>query len=187
MVDSQYIALLKNSVARESDEMAYKKLFYHFHPQLRRFAFNLLGNTEVAEEIISDVLLKLWTMREHMNEVQDLKLYLFKATKNACLNYLKSTLHRNRQLTGQIEDGVEIYTSSEPEYIYSEMQQLITNTISQLPPRCQMVFRLIKEYGLTYTQVKEVMDISQNTIETHMKLALRKLKMVIDAYQNPAK
>ncbi|WP_394803726.1 sigma factor-like helix-turn-helix DNA-binding protein [Niabella hibiscisoli] len=50
-----------------------------------------------------------------------------------------------------------------------------------------MVFRLIKEYGLSYAQVKEVMDISQNTIETHMKLALKKLKMIVDSYYNSSK
>lgn len=187
MIDSQQIASLKASVSRASDEVAYKKLFYYFHPLLRRFAFNWLGNTEVADEIVSDVLLKLWIMRAKMDLVQDLKLYLFKATKNACLNYLKSATHRYSQVTAQITEEDAVYDFTESEYNYSEIQQLIADAVNQLPPKCQMVFRLIKEYGLSYAQVKEVMDISQNTIETHMKLALRKLKLVIDRYQNPQK
>lgn len=183
MTDSQYIAHLQNSLSDASDEAAYKKLFYYFHPPLRRFAYNLLGNAEVAEEIVSDVLLNIWTMRDRIALVKDLKLYLFKAVKNASLNYLKSAVYKNSKLTGTLEDKDELYISPESEYIHSELQQLLLSAISRLPARCQMVFRLVKEYGLSYAQVSAVMDISQNTIETHMKLALKKLKAVLDSYR----
>ncbi|HMR83085.1 MAG TPA: sigma-70 family RNA polymerase sigma factor, partial [Niabella sp.] len=115
--------------------------------------------------------------------VKDLKLYLFKAVKNASLNYLKSAVYKNSKLTGTLEDKDELYISPESEYIHSELQQLLLSAISRLPARCQMVFRLVKEYGLSYAQVSAVMDISQNTIETHMKLALKKLKAVLDSYR----
>lgn len=187
MIDSQHIASLKASVSRASDELAYKKLFYYFHPLLRRFAFNLLGNTEVADEIASDVLLKLWTLRAKMDLVQDLKLYLFKATRNACLNYLNSAAYRDSQVTEAITGDEPVHSFTDSEYTYSELQGLIASAVNQLPSKCQMVFRLIKEYGLSYAQVKDVMEISQNTIETHMRLALKKLKMVIDGYNNSTK
>lgn len=183
MTDNQYIADLQNSVGYASDEAAYKKLFYYFHPLLRRFAFNLLGNAEVAEEIVSDVLLKIWTMRDKIALVKDLKLYLFKSTKNASLNYRKSAAYKNSRVTDIIEDKDELYISPEFEYVHSEMQQLLLQAINRLPAKCQMVFRLIKEYGLSYSQVSAIMNISQNTVETHMKLALKKLKAVLDSYR----
>ncbi|MCH5720248.1 sigma factor [Niabella hibiscisoli] len=144
MIDSQLITSLQTSVSKASDEVAYKKLYYYFHPLLRRFAFNLLGNTEIADEIVSDVLLKLWIMREKMDMVQDLKLYLFKATQNACLNYLKSATHRNNLLTEQVTEQDAVYSFTESEYTCSEIQQLIANAVNQLPPNARWFFVLLK-------------------------------------------
>ena len=45
-----------------------------------------------------------------------------------------------------------------------------------LPTKCQMVFRLIKEERMTYKEVSNIMNISQNTIETHMRIALKKIR-----------
>ena len=62
-------------------------------------------------------------------------------------------------------------------YIYSEVTQRVNKVVSSLPTKCQMVFRLIKEEGLSYKEVSKVLEISQNTIETHMRIALRKIRM----------
>ena len=183
MLNVQHIAVLQASVVRHSDEMAYKKLFYHFHPLLRRFANSLVEDSEVADEIVSDVLLKLWTMRQKLAIVQDLKLYLFKATRNTCLNYLKSSSHRYNKDIEPIGEGLVQTASPESDYIYSELHQCIAQAVNELPAKCQQVFRLVKEYGLSYAQVGEIMSISQNTMETHMRLALKKLKTVVDNYK----
>ncbi|MEE6187937.1 ECF RNA polymerase sigma factor RpoE [Mycovorax composti] len=184
MLNEQYILNLRNSISKTSDEAAYKKLFYHFYPLLRRFAYNLLGNAEVAEEIVSDVFLKIWAIRDKLTLVKDLKLYLFKSVKNACINYLKSAAHKYSKSTNFIEETAKLYPSPESEYIYAELHQIIRSAINKLPAKRQLVFRLVKEYGLTYNQVSEVMQISQNTIETHMRHALKKIKHALDKYQN---
>jgi RNA polymerase sigma-70 factor (ECF subfamily) len=48
--------------------------------------------------------------------------------------------------------------------------------------KCQLVFRLIKEEGLSYKEVSKVLEISQNTIETHMRIALRKIRMDLQQF-----
>ncbi|MFT4095069.1 MAG: RNA polymerase sigma-70 factor [Niabella sp.] len=187
MKDKEYIQSLQNSVAFTSDEAAYKHLFYYFHPLLKRFAYNIHSDIEVADEVVSDVLLKIWIMRQQLAHIADLKLYLFKATKNAVLNYLNSAAYRKKLITDEMLPGYDISEAPEAAYAYTEMQQLILKAIQELPPKCQMVFRLVKEYGLSYRQISEVMEISQNTIETHMRLALKKLKQVIDSYLTAGK
>ena len=69
------ILYLQNRVAYASDEQAYKKLFYHFYKPLCRFAYSLVKNTEDVEEIVSDVLLKLWLMEAKLGIVEDLPTY----------------------------------------------------------------------------------------------------------------
>lgn len=186
--DLEHISLLQHHLAVYADEGAYRKLFYYFHPLLKRFAFHMLDDHEVAEEVAADVLLKIWIRRDQIALIKDLKLYLFKATRNACLNYLNSRRLRNDRLTDGLREQEHQHCGSpETEFIHSEMHQYMEHAVEQLPEKCRLVFRLIREYGLTHEQVTAVMGISHNTTETHMRLALRKLKTALDHYRQPEK
>ena len=101
------------------------------------------------------------------------------SVKNACFTYFSSRKHQ--QSLNESIDNEDINSSNgeNPEqlYIYSEVTQRVNLVITSLPMKCQMVFRLIKEEGLSYKEVSKVLEISQNTIETHMRIALRKIRM----------
>ena len=60
--------------------------------------------------------------------------------------------------------------------ITAEMLKRIQSAINQLPPKCQLIFKLIKEDGLRYKEVAELLGLSIKTIENQMALALRKLE-----------
>jgi RNA polymerase sigma-70 factor (ECF subfamily) len=176
------ILYLQNRVAYASDEQAYKKLFYHFYKPLCRFAYSLVKNTEDVEEIVSDVLLKLWLMEAKLGIVEDLPTYLYRATKNSCLNYLQSANHKKELVTDGLSDNIPELFFETPSGERSEVQLLLEKAVNDLPPKCQMVFRLIKETGMSHKQVMEILDISQNTIETQMRIALRKIREQLNAY-----
>jgi RNA polymerase sigma-70 factor (family 1) len=176
------ILYLQNRVAYASDEQAYKKLFYHFYKPLCRFAYSLVKNTEDVEEIVSDVLLKIWLMEAKLGIVEDLPTYLYRATKNSCLNYLQSVTHKNELITDGISDNMPELFFENPSGELSEVQLLLDKAVNDLPPKCQMVFRLIKETGMSHKQVMDILDISQNTIETQMRIALKKIREQLNVY-----
>lgn len=176
------ILYLQNRVAYASDEQAYKKLFYHFYKPLCRFAYSVVKNSEDVEEIVSDVLLKIWLMEERLGMVEELPTYLYKATKNSCLNYLQSAAHKKELVTDGLSDNMPELFFENPSGERSEVQLLLEKAVNDLPPKCQMVFRLIKETGMSHRQVMEVLDISQNTIETQMRIALKKIREQLNAY-----
>ena len=166
------------------DEDAYKKLFYHFYPVLLSFCTTLLNNKEDAEEVVSEVMLKVWTMGEDLNLVENLTVYLFKAARNKAYDVLRK---KNRAIaTVALSDNLEEYVidKNSPEILYArgELEQYLSKIIRALPTQSQLVYRLIKEQGLAYKQVTEVLGISLNTAETHMRLALKKLRIALDAY-----
>jgi DNA-directed RNA polymerase specialized sigma subunit, sigma24 homolog len=59
--------------------------------------------------------------------------------------------------------------------VYNEINTYINNAINALPPKCLMVYKLIKEEGFSYKQTAEILDLSVNTIEGHMQNALQKI------------
>jgi RNA polymerase sigma-70 factor (family 1) len=177
-----HILYLQNRVAYASDEQAYKKLFYHFYKPLCRFAYSIVKNTEDVEEIVSDVFLKIWLMEDKLGIVEDLSTYLFKATKNSCLNFLQSATHKKDLVTDCLSANMPELLFENPGNEISEVQLLLEKTINSLPPKCQMVFRLIKENGMSHKQVVDILDVSQNTIETQMRIALKKIREQLNAY-----
>ena len=178
-LSSQELQYHQSKVAYYRDEQSYKHLFLYFHPVLFRFSFNILHNKSVSEEIVSDMMLKVWEMGNKLSQIQHLKIFLITSVKNACFTYLSSKKHL--QSLNESIDNEDIISSNgdNPEqlFIYSEVTQRVNLVIASLPMKCQMVFRLIKEEGLSYKEVSKVLEISQNTIETHMRIALRKIRM----------
>jgi RNA polymerase sigma factor (sigma-70 family) len=59
--------------------------------------------------------------------------------------------------------------------ITAEMMHKMQAAIDALPPRCKMIFKLIREDGLRYKEVAEILNISVNTIDAQMAIAVRKI------------
>jgi RNA polymerase sigma-70 factor (family 1) len=181
---AQEILSLHKRMSELKDEDAYRKLFYHFYPILLNFCTTILATREDAEEVVSEVMLKVWTMGGDLGHVENLTVYLLKAARNKAYDVLRK---KNREVdTIAISDNIEEYIidKNSPESVYTrvELAQYIEKTITALPTQSQLVYRLVKEQGLAYKQVTEVLGISINTAETHMRLALKKIRTALNAY-----
>lgn len=180
MTNSGNTVELQRRIALYDDEAAYRQLFFHFYQPLVRFARTLLGGIESAEEIVSDVFLKVWEKRKTLDTVQNLRLYLYVSTRNTTLNYLSK--QRKMQVISLDDLSVDFPSHTlDPEQlmITAEMMRRIAEAVNSLPPRCKMVFRLIREDALPYKEVAEILDISIKTIDNHLAIAVRRISQAI--------
>ena len=175
------IRLLQQAIACFDDTQAYKQLFQLFYPSLVSFSVSIIKSKELSEEIVSDVFMKIWEKRHQLDKVENLTYYLFTAVKNKCLNQLQSQKNK----TGlEINDTVFEFKSlshdPEQKLISAETIRQIQKAIQELPPRCRLIFKLVKEEGLKYKEVAELMQLSVKTVENQMSLAFKKIGTVID-------
>jgi len=172
-------------VATNRDEIAYRKLFLFFYKALFQFANCLTKEPEAAEEIVSDVMMKVWEMGESLSEIRSLKVYLYKSVKNRALNY-SSRNHKYRMISVDADDFAIDMRSGllDPEnsLIRKELHEGVTAAIHSLPPKCQVVYKLIRVDGLCYKEVAEIMGISVKTIDRHLNNALHKLVYSMKVY-----
>ncbi|SMC59737.1 sigma-70 family RNA polymerase sigma factor [Pedobacter africanus] len=171
------ITNLQSAVAKNADEAAYRKLFILFHTPVIRFANTIVHSEELAEELYADAMMKIWLMGPKLEQVIDLRVYLFTLVKNSAFNHLKK--HKGRSFVGL--DDLELIPqgSATPieHLIEKELQLNLNKAVDMLPPKCQMVYRLIKNEGFSYKEVSEILSISTNTIEGHMTNALKKITL----------
>lgn len=171
----EQIAHWAKRLADEDHRPSFAALFEAFYAQLVRFAFAYAPPKENAEEVVQDVFLTIWERRRTLPDVQNLRAYLFAATRNRCFRQ-----HRRYPFDfvslGE-PDALHTTTAPDPEYLLvaTETQRAVERAVAALPPRCRLIFQLVREQGLSYREAAEVLDLSPRTIEAQMGIALRKL------------
>jgi len=176
MIAFDQITDLQTKIARNEDHVAYKKLFTSFYNCLFHFAFSFVRSKQSAEEIVSDVFIKIWEKRRGLDKIKNLKVYLYIATKNTSLNYLEK---QKKVITDDIDKFSDqfksVYFDPEQLMITADMVALIHHAIEDLPLRCKAIFKLVKEDDLKYKEVADILNISERTVENQLAIALRKI------------
>lgn len=180
---SAEIRTLWSRVCQQSDSKAFELLFSICYPRLINFCLLYVRRKEPAEEVVSDVFVKCWLNRETLTDVQNPEVYLFVAVKNQALNYLKRFSHYHLVSIGEV-DTDDLLNSLYPEKELERRELLfqMNQAIASLPHQCQVIFRLIKEDGMRYKEVAEILHISPRTVQTQLFRAISKLRQTLRPY-----
>jgi RNA polymerase sigma-70 factor (family 1) len=161
----------------EGIEPAFEKIYLYYRRRLLAFAFGYLHSRELAEELVEDVFVKLWCSRASVPGIRNLTVYLYAAVKNRALNALS---RESRGVpTDPFElaenDGLLLLVTPHDLLVTSEVMQQMQAAVESLPERCRLIFRLIREDGLRYKEVAEILGISVNTIDAQMAIAVKRI------------
>ncbi len=181
MLNQDEIRVLQLKIAENNDDHAFGQLYMSFIHNLQQFANSIIKNHELAEEIVSDVFIKIWQNRAKLGKIENFRLYLYISTKNTSLNYLSR--HFRKKTISLDEMALNIpATGYNPEnlMITSEAVKKIEFEIQNLPLRCRIIFKLAKDDGLKYNDIAKLLDISVNTIDNQMAIALKKISSAIN-------
>jgi RNA polymerase sigma-70 factor (ECF subfamily) len=170
------ITELQRRIALFEDMDAYKALYYHYFDELHRFASSIVKSSEAAEEIVSDVFIKIWQIRSRLTEIENLRVYCYTIARNLSLNYLQRVLKNPpaRLEDIKIEPQVE-FGNPEDIFITEELKKRIQQVIHELPPQCRLVFQLVKEEGMAYKEAAEIMQVSPLTVRNQLAIAVKKI------------
>lgn len=179
-IDAPRILYLQTRISRLDDQLAYKELFTALYPSLFKFVCGIIKVHPPAEEIVSDLFLKIWEKRKSLEEIKNLRVYCFVAARHLSINHLEKQKQERRL---DIEDYKKRFLQAEPgpddRMISAEMLRRIQEVVESLPPRCKMCFKLVKEYGFKYREAAEILQVSEKTIENQLAIALKKIAAVI--------
>lgn len=152
-------------------------MFYHlYYSDVYKFAYFFLQNHETCKELVSDVFFSIWQSRKRMNEVANIKNYLFIATRNEAVRYNKNKQYDFVPLDEIAhQDGYNLSKSADEDLLSEEVDRLLEQTIRQLPERCRLVFTLIRQENMKYTEVAELLSLKESTVRVQMKIAIEKI------------
>lgn len=171
-------------ITNDSDSKSFEVLFHELNPRLIKFCTLYVHYQQVAEEIVSDVFVKCWMDRAQMREVLKPETYLFIAVKNHALNYNKRFSTMQIVNIDDHSGGSQLMNSGSPEMELEKKELLfqMDQAISSLPKQCGIIFRLVKENGMKYKEVGEILGISHRTVHTQMLRAMKKMTKAMEPY-----
>ena len=150
-----------------------------YQSKVYHYALKLVRRREVAEEITSDVFVKLWKKRTTLLHNISVEGLLFKITRDYCVSYLRKIARNTAQRQAFIDHYFEDLSNKiEADIAFKEGLAIAQAAIEKLPPKCRTVFRLRYFNDLSLRQISEELNISTNTVQNH----LTKGTQIVKAY-----
>jgi RNA polymerase sigma-70 factor (ECF subfamily) len=160
--------------------LQFEQLFKANFRLLCNIANNIVKNERAAEDIVQDVFLKLWQKKDELKIHSNLLGYLYRATANASIDYLKH--NRNVIPLKQTIHYQKTDDNAETAVMRKELEKNIEKAMRTLPPKCKAIFVLSRFEGMKYKEIAEHLNISVKTVENQMGIALDKLRTELKPY-----
>jgi len=161
-----------------SSEKEFEVFFNEHYPMMVGFAMNYLSDKDQAEELVQDVFTNVWIKAETIEITASAKSYLFTATRNACLNFIK---HQKveRAYASQVESPLSV---SSDEVEYAELEHRLENAMKKIPEKCREIFEMNRFEGKRYKEIAGELNLSLKTVENQMGKALKILRSELGDY-----
>lgn len=169
------------SVVDWDDRTAFEQIFRLHHSDVRTFALALTRSRAMADDVTQEVFIHLWEKRKKLRHIQQFSYYLLTMVRNQSLNHLRKHRYRNEiDLDSVNVEWLSIHATPESLMISSEMLHRMNAAINDLPPRCKLIFFLIKEKGLKYKEAASLLNVSLKNVENQMGIAFRRLNVAVE-------
>lgn len=172
MTDTQLVDLLQ-----EGDEAAFTEIYERYWALLLRHARRMLKDDEETKDVLQDVFSNLWNNAESLDIHTSLSSYLYALVRNRILNQIARGKVKASYLQ-TLEDFMDNGQVSADHYIREKQLALrIEEELALLPPKMREVFLLSRRHYLSYNQIAEQLNISDNTVKKQMSNALKQLRL----------
>ena len=168
---------------QQGEMAAFDKVYTMYWPGLQYFANRLIDDSPEAEDIVNEIFIKLWKMRSDFNTMANVKAFLYIATRNACLNFIKFR-KRKKQYTKELNS--QWVQSDELQFDLvreTEINSFLVNELNNLRGNIKLVMQLAYYENLANKEIAERLNISIHSVETCKARGIQKLRESLKRYR----
>ena len=165
---------------KEGNHLAFIEVYDAYHKGLYTFIRKYIYDKQVAEDIVHDVFMKLWEIKNRVDPQRPIINYLHRITRN----YVYKELTKTQNFKHSIDrlDLLSLNIQEAPVdilYQQREYEKILKTAVNRLPVQRKRVFILCRQQGKTYSEAAKHLRISPHTVKEHMSLAMRDIKEYI--------
>ncbi|MFO7369751.1 MAG: RNA polymerase sigma-70 factor [Bacteroidales bacterium] len=171
----------------KSDKELFRFLIARYFGPLCLYTMRFTHDKSSAEEIVHDTFVKLWERREKIEVKENVVAYLYKSVQNNALNYLKSEQTRRKYseaYSDKLKQAQDYYAITQESglsvLLAKELETKIIEAVDSLPVQCKEIFKLSRFSGLKNQEIADKKNITLNTVQKQISIALEKLHEMLD-------
>jgi len=175
--DEELVVLLN-----EDNEQAFRVLYDRYWKRMLVKAYAQLGSHADAEEVVQDAFINLWKRRNKLQLKYSFHTYIACVVRYEVMARMaKNKTAEHISINEELEEGTP--DDATRQWLdFDDLSRQLEDAVQALPEKCQLVFRLSREQGLSEKQIAENLEISPKTVEAHMSKALRSLRSAIGQF-----
>ena len=170
------------SKLKEGNIKALEILYNKHYSNLCLYLLLVFKNELLVEHIAQDIFIYIWEKRETLEIKTSLESYLYSAGRYKALNQIRDAKRRELIRKNMFAPDAEYINELDSVLEVQELEKIIQKAIDTLPVRCQKIFRLSREEDLSYKEIAEFLNLSVNTVEGQMAIALKKLRTILKPF-----
>ncbi len=152
-----------------------KALELPFKDKLYRFALNIVGNTFDAEDIMQELMIKIWNRIEQYQEIENKEAWCMTVTRNMCIDKV-----RNKKASVQDISDYHHLSDSDvtPDKKLEDTERFgsIMALVNQLPEKQRMIVHLRDVEGYTYQEIADITETTLDFVKVSLHRARKALK-----------
>jgi RNA polymerase sigma-70 factor (sigma-E family) len=158
-------------------DVAIERLFFACYPQLVRTAFGLVGDWELAEQLVQDAFLRLWRRWVWLRDPQAAPAYLHRTVVNLGRGAVRRRVSERRALARGGTDHLDDSSQSADD---PHGGLVLRQAIETLPYRKRACIVLRYLTGLSEAETADALGVSVGTVKSQTHKALRQLREFLD-------
>ena len=177
-------ASLIRLIARAKTD-ALNELYERYHRLVFSVALAIIGDLQVAEEVMLDVFVQVWQRAATYDPGQaGVRTWLIAITRNHAIDILRMRKSRPEANSINLDavsvpDGLSQHGLEEGLQLSMEREGL-RSKLAELPAEQREVLVLAYFKGYTQSQIAEVLKQPLGTIKTRIRLAMQKLRKLLE-------
>jgi RNA polymerase sigma-70 factor (ECF subfamily) len=164
----------------KGDELAFGVLYERHWRKLYRFLHRMTKSKEIAEELMSDVFLKLWIGKELVPEIDNMDAFLFKVAYRKALDFFRIASRDNslqKVISLELIEEQTVSNESPDQFILTqEYRRIIDAAVSQLSSQRKKVFTLSRQEGMSHKDIALELNLSPKTVKRTISDALSSIR-----------
>ena len=170
--DLELVDLLKSG-----NEDAFAEIYERYFGALYLHAYKRIRDKDEARDLVQELFSLLWSKRETLEPRTSFSNYLYTWVRNSILNIIAHKLVEEKYLSSLPDRINDTEALTDHRVRERQLAAIIEKEIEALPPRMKAVFELSRKSNMSYKEIAEKLDLSEQSVRSHVKNALKILRM----------
>jgi RNA polymerase sigma-70 factor (family 1) len=156
----------------------YEVLFHKMRDKLFRYALRFVKDSESAEDVVQDVMYKLWQKRQEVDEIENLEAWLMVLTRNRSLDLLRKVKdnHVPMDEAYSVSDNAPI---PDKQMENADLMSQLNSCINQLQEKQRTVFHLREIEQMTYEEIAQMTGFNLDDVKVSLFRARKHIQRML--------